>query len=242
MNPKWIRIKRILALAGGIMGISAGILVGAFRFGWLSWQQRIPEVPSSSPSPPTGVGVIDGLAFMLVFILPFVLCLYALRLKTPTLQAAIWLGISVLAFLGSAATFSAVTLVTMPITAVLLGIAGLIAFREAGVRQALFILAVGGALFVIGSASFYALFSQEDPVCWALIQTESEEQVWEPRPYSETSPNLPANPEPGELAAWSCTSDTVSISESLMSMSLWALALLAMMGIQLSKRQQAALN
>lgn len=199
-------------------------------------QQSTSQEPLSAP--PTGVETIDGLAFMLIFILPFVLCLFALRLKTPALQAAIWLGVSLLAFLGSFMTFSVVSLVTMPIPAVLLGIAGLLAFWEAGLNETFFILGVGCALVVIGGAAFFALFSQEDPACWALISMESGAQIWEPRPYSETSPTIPANPRPGEPIAWSCTSDTISISESLMSMSLWALALLALQSIWTDKQQQ----
>lgn len=236
VSGKLERLRRIFVLVGAILGIAAGILFGAYRFGWVSLQQSATQGPPS-PTPPTGVETIGGLAFALVFTLPFVLCLLALRLKTPVLQAGIWLGIALLAFLGSFATFSVVSLVTMPIPAILLGIAGLLAFREAGLRQALFILGVGGALVIIGSAAFFALFSQEDPTCWALISTESGGAIWEPRPYTETSPSLPANPQPGEPAAWSCTSDTISLSESLMSISLWALALLALRGIWRDRQQ-----
>ncbi len=218
MTKKSNQIRHLLALTGSIIGITIAALLGALRFGWLSLQQSI----TPGPPPPAGDGIVSGVAFVLVFAVPFLLSLPALRLPTSTLQSAAWLGTSVLALFGSLASFSAVTLLTMPIPAVLLGAAGLLALHKAGLRQSLRILGTGRALVIVGLAAFFAPFVQDNPACWALIQGESGDPVWEPRPYSKTSPNLPADPGPDEPVAWTCATDTVSGLEGLMSISLEA--------------------
>jgi hypothetical protein len=227
MNARWIGIKRTAALLGGVLGLAVGILISAFRFGWVTLQPGV----EGQPVTPTGVGLLDGLAFLLVFTLPFALSLAALYLDRPPAQAAIWLGVALLAFFGSWATFSALTLFTMPIPALLLGGAGLIALMQSGPRRVLPALGVGVVLVVVGAAAFLTLFTRDDPACWALIQAESGEPVWEPRPFSQSSPAIPANPGPGDPISWTCTTDVISASESLVSMSLWGLALLTLAAI-----------
>ena len=227
MNINLINRMRFLALIGGILGLIIGFLLSSFRFGWITPGAEV----SHGPAAPTGIEFTDGLAFLLVFTLAFGVSIVATRLKNPAPQAAIWLAGGILALLGSRATFSVIALFTFPIPALLLLLAGLIALRQAGLKAVLPILGVGGVIFLVGSSAFFTLFARDDPVCWALIRTETGEEVWEPRPFDTTSPTVSFDPAPGEALAWECTSDVISLSESLNSMSLWGLALLALAGI-----------
>jgi hypothetical protein len=204
-------------------------VISAFRFGWLRFPQEAAGSHSQLPPAPTGVTIIDGLAFFLVYTLPFALSFFVFRYKNPASQAAVWLVAGILALLGSVTTFSSIAFL-FPVPALLLILAGLLSFWEAGLRQALSILGVALILLLVGIGAFYTLFAHDDPACWALIRTESGAEVWDRRPAG-IPPVLPADPQPGEPLSWECTSYVTSIAESLSSMGLWALGIIALLGI-----------
>ncbi len=138
-----------------------------------------------------------------------------------------WLATTVLALLASFTTFSIVSLVVFPLPALFLLLAALLAYRAAGWRQTIPIVAVAAGLIVIGACAWLVLFSRADGRCWDQIRAADGTTFWQETPYS-TSGSLSANPVPGESVSRLCSSDIITPVEGASSVGLWGLALLGL--------------
>ena len=212
-----------LAWMGSVLGLLAGLAFGALRLGWLHIQQDV----LVTPTPPFNGELWGGLAFALAYIFPFALSLFAPRWRNPALHAAVWLATAVLALLASFTTFSIVSLVVFPLPALFLLLAALFAYRTAGWRQTIPIVAVVAGLIVIGLCAWLVLFSHEDGRCWDQVRAADGTTFWQELPYS-TSGYLSANPATGESVSRLCTSDIITPVEGALSVGLWVLALLGL--------------
>ena len=212
-----------LAWIGSGLGLLAGLAFGALRLGLLHIQQDVPV----TPAPPFNGELWGGLAFASAYLFPFALSLFAPRWRNPALQTAVWLATAVLALLAAFTTFSIVGLAVFPLPALFPLLAALFAYRMAGWRQTISILAVATGLIVIGVCAWRVLFLREDGRCWDQMRAADGATYWQESPYS-VSGYLPANPAPGEPVSRLCSSDIITPAEGALSVGLWLLALLSL--------------
>lgn len=140
-----------LGRTGALIGILAGGGLGLLRM-----------LLDGSPEA-FGLG---NVAFLLTFLLPFVLALGALRLDRSLMRAAIWLGSGVLAIAGSVIAFSGVSLVLL-IPGGLLIAAAIAALHSADTSPEWPVVLIPTWLFGIGVAAFVVLFMNDDPHSWS---------------------------------------------------------------------------
>ncbi|MCO5176014.1 MAG: hypothetical protein M9890_03430 [Thermomicrobiales bacterium] len=140
-----------LGRAGALIGILAGGGLGSLRM-----------LLDGSPEA-FGLG---NVAFLLTFVLPFVLALSALRLDRSTMRAAIWLGSGALGIAGSVIAFSGVSLVLL-IPGGLLIAAAIASLRVTDTSPEWPVVLIPIWLFVIGVSAFLVLFMNDDPHSWS---------------------------------------------------------------------------
>jgi hypothetical protein len=195
--------------------------MGALRLGLLTLQPTL-----ETPSPLFNGELFGGLAFALVYMLPFAVSLSCLRLHNVILQTATWLAAALLGLLASFTTFSLVSLVLFPLPALLLLGAALLSFQTIERRQTGHVAIISAGLIILGSASWLLLFSQENPQCWALVRNTAGGETWESRPFSQGPVQLPADPGLGAPVTMTCSSDTITLAEAGQSLGLWLAGLI----------------
>ena len=235
-------IARLLALLGGIWGLICALALSAIRFANASTPER---------------DVIGTAAFTLVYAAPFILALLALRWKSATLPAAVWLAGAVLAYLASWTAFSGIGLIFLPAAPLLLFVAALSAAQAIqtwGVRPVLPILPASLGLIAVGIASFMVLITlTSDPRCWVLMRYADGHAAWQIAPPEVasitviTGPNgqqafgsgrMPPTSANGsrstapEIISSQCASDIISPIEAGISMAMWIVAGMGLIALQ----------
>jgi len=223
LKPNRLSLERTLVLAGGTLGLLAGLAFGALRLGLLHIQQGLP----SAPTPPFNGELLGGLAFGLAYVFPFALSMIALRWRNPAPRAAVWLATAVLALLAAFTTFSIAGLVLFPLPGLFLLLAAGLAYRTAGWRKIFSILGVAAIIVLIGASAWRVLFSREDGRCWDLIRAADGPNYWRERPFSAFG-SMPAGPGPGQAIASLCSTDVITPLEGALSVGLWVLAFLGL--------------
>ena len=216
-------LQQILVLVGGIGGLAAGLYIGLHRFGLFGAAQD----PAAGPQPPTADAAVGQTAFLLVFVLPFVMSLLALRSQRPQAHAVAWIGTGLFGLLATIFSFSAATRLLLPLPSILLLAAGSMAFLRPDVEKSLAVIVLALGLVVVGGGAFFTLFTQEDPVCWAQLRSESGQDIWEERPAGTADPIVLNDPAVGDIVGWTCTSDVISRQEGWYSLGIWAVGLAA---------------
>ena len=144
-----------LGRIGALLGILAGGGLGSLRM-------LLDDSPEAFR--------LGNVAFLLTFVLPFVLAYGALRLDRSMMRAAIWFGSGALAIAGSVIAFSGVSLVLL-IPGGLLFAAALAALRTADTSPEWPVVLIPIWLFVIGVAAFLVLFMNDDPHSWSTANS-----------------------------------------------------------------------
>lgn len=192
---------RSLALAGAFWGTASALFLGGLRFALGGeprfWLERLP----------------GDVAFLAVYLIPYLISRWALRFRSQGARVAVWLGAGVLSFLALFTSFTYITLVFVP-AGILLLFAAFRNFPALGLRTLGVTIFATLGLILVGVFSFHALFAQEDPRCWVLVSGE-QGQFWEERPYS-TSMSFGPNDVQG-----TCTSDITSPMEAALSLGVW---------------------
>ena len=216
-------LQQILVLIGGVGGLAAGLYIGLHRFGLFGAAQD----PAAGPQPPTADAAIGRIAFLLVFVLPFVISLLALRSQRPQVHAVVWVGAGLFGLVATMFSFSAATRLLLPLPSILMVVAGSMAFLRPDVEKSLAVIVLALGLVVVGGGAFFTLFTQEDPVCWAQLRTESGQYSWEERPAGTADPIVLNDPAVGDVVGWTCTSDVISTQEGWYSLGIWVVGLSA---------------
>lgn len=225
---------RLLALLGGAWGLVCALALSAIRFANSAEPER---------------DAISTVAFTLVYAAPFILAFLALRWKSVTVRAAVWLAAAALAYLASWTAFSGIGLIFLAAAPLLLFAAALSAAQAiqiSGVRPALPIVPVSLGVIAVGIAAFVALIAlTSDPRCWILMRYADGHEAWQIAPPDVASitvitgpngqqafgsgrtPPISANgrsPSVPGIVSSLCTSDIISPIEAVVSMSLWLAA------------------
>lgn len=193
------------AMIGGLWGLMSAFIMGGLRV-------------AQSATPQLQAEWIGDVAFLAVYLAPFVLALLALRWKKPAHQAFAWSTGGILAVLATATAFSGVSLVFLPAGFLLAG-AALPALRRVGRDQTLPILLVTITLVALGIGAWQALIADDSGRCWALTRSSDGTENWESVPFDDSMRVSVAGT--GRVST-TCTTDIISPEEGVMSLSLLA--------------------
>jgi hypothetical protein len=199
---------KIGALWGLVFGVGLGVWI-------LVVNARPPES-----------NLFGGITLALVFVLPFVFAVAALRMP-PVLQAGIWMGSGILAFLLS--FVSVVAFVFLP-AALLLLFGGLRTTAGLGIGRAGLAMVLGLVVLAAGAGAFSVHLVGREPACWVLEQT-GEGEAWRRIPATTSLTLGPAQREA------QCT-EIISLEASILSLAVWIVSGLGLYAVARRSRRR----
>jgi hypothetical protein len=201
-NQGWMRR---LAMVGAGWGLAAAVGIGGLRLANTIPALTLDQMPG-------------GIAFALVYVVPFVLAGLALRWETGN-QGGVWLAAGLLGLMAMVSTFSGVTLIFFP-AAILLILAGIVRLARNRGRGLPVTLGLIVGTVLLNGLAFRALFLREDARCWEQVRSEVGDVIWQAAPFRQF----------GQISATGngvigvqCASDVISGLESVVAVGLLAM-------------------